>query len=396
MVPLNLYQYRDEVKRALLARKSELEQEWDPLIASWLAYAFACEQGSRSLPLQDSFQRLDAWSQEEEAWHSQRNIGPLLFLSWLHKQQNIPVNETYAEKAVQMLQTLNSDFKFSPLRSPEQVFLIALGVSAIERVETKERLSNLISLQIKGALARQVMFAAALKEVGREYPLSLSEPMDITDIIATLWWAERENYPDKNQYWSQFASNIDTILLYRTEELDTRRILSEWELALLFEALVRETANPDPNMLFDYYPLHPRIREIAKSDFKQGNYSGAVFEACKALEDFLKKVSGSTSIGIRLVSEVLGRPDMSKNNYSHPKVKINDLDQASVDFITQLDEQKGFSSLTIGIFQAFRNPKGHQPKDKAWAGIDAYEALDQLITISLVMKRIEAATGSTP
>jgi uncharacterized protein (TIGR02391 family) len=395
MVPLNLYQYRDEVKRALLARKSELEQEWDPFIASWLAYAFACEKDSQSLLLQELFQRLDAWSQEEDAWQSKRNSGPLLFLGWLRKQQHLPVSETYAEKAAQMLEAMNPDDRFSPLRSPEQVFLIALGVSAIERVDTRERLSNLISSQIKGSLARQVMFVAALKEVGGNYPLSLSEPKDITDVIAGLWWAERENRPDKSQYWSQFASNMDTILLYRADEFDARHILSEWELAMLFEALVQQTTIRDPNMLFDYYPLHPRIRQIAESDFKQGNYSGAVFEACKAFNDFLRSHVTSKSSEVQLVREVLGEPD-AKDEKLKPRISLNPLDPSSPDYNSQQNEQRGYSHIAIGIFMAFRHPKGHEPKDKRWVDIDAYEALDQLVIISTVMKRIEKALSSKP
>jgi len=395
MVSLNLYQYRDEVKRALLARKSELEQEWDPFVASWLVYAFACEQDPQLLLLQDLFQRLDVWSQEENVWQSKRNSGPLLFLLWLRRQLSLPVGETYAGKAVQMLQTLNPDDRFSPLRSPDQVFLIALGVSAIEQVDTKERLSNLISSQIKGSLARQVMFVAALKEMGRDYPLSLAESKDITDIIAALWWAERENYPDRSQYWSQFSGNVDAILLYRADEFDTRHILSEWELALLFEALVQETANPDPNMLFDYYPLHPRIRQIAESDFKQGNYFGAVFEACKAFNDFMRDLVKSQSSEVKLVKEVLGEPD-AKDEKLTPLIKLSPLNPSSPDYRSQQDEQRGYSHIGVGIFMAFRHPKGHEPKDKHWVGIDAYEALDQLVTISAVMKRIEKALTSSP
>lgn len=87
---------------------------------------------------------------------------------------------------------------------------------------------------------------------------------------------------------------------------------------------------------------------------------------------------------------------MNSASFSMPLVLINPLDSTSRDFISQLDEQKGFSSLTMGIFQAFRNPKGHQPKDKNWVGIDAYEALDQLVVISLVMKRLQDATGIAP
>jgi uncharacterized protein (TIGR02391 family) len=395
MVSLNLYQYRDEVKRALLARKNEVEQEWDPFVASWLAYAFACEQDSRSLLLGELFQRLDAWSQEEDAWHSQRNIGSLLFLAWLRKRQNLPVSETHTYKAIQMLQTLNPDDRFSPLRSPDQVFLIALGVSAIEREDEKKRLTDLISPRVKGVLARQIMFAAALKEMGRNDPLSLAEPKDITDIIALLWWAERENRPDKSQYWSQFASNMDTILLYRADEFDTRHILSEWELAILFEAVVRQTTVPDPNMLFDYYPLHPRIRKIAEGDFKQNNYFGAVLEACKAFNDFLRDVVNSQSSEVVLVKEVLGEPE-AKGEKLRPRIKLNPLDPASSDYGSQQNEQRGYSYIGIGIFMAFRHPKGHEPKDKDWVRIDAYEALDQLATISAVMKRIEKAISQKP
>jgi uncharacterized protein (TIGR02391 family) len=165
---------------------------------------------------------------------------------------------------------------------------------------------------------------------------------------------------------------------------------------LLYEALIGQTNKPEPIMLFDYYPLHSRVRQIAGEDFKQGNYLGAVFEACKALEDYLKRISGSSRIGVALVEDVLGKPNMSSHNFSAPLVKVNPLDTTSTDFVSQLDEQKGFSSMTIGVFQAFRNPKGHQPKDKNWVGIGAYEALDQLVVISLVMKRLQDATGIIP
>lgn len=400
MVSLNLFQYRDDVKRALLARKNGLDMEWDPFVASWLAYAFACENKQPSLLLQDMYQRLELWAQEEEVWQSPRNIGPLFCLVWFRKQQCIPVEASYVEKAAQMFDRLrlNADDRFSPLRFPEQVFLVALGISTLERHELQEQFASILALQVRGTLARQIVFGAALRELGKNPRLPASKPANVTDVLVRLWWVERygDNPDDKSLCWSQFEGIADTILLDRAEDFDTRHVLSEWELAMLYEALLRQTSQPDPTMLFDYYPLHPRIRQIAEEDFKRGNYFGAVFEACKVLEDYLKTISGSTSIGVRLVSDVLGDPNMSSKSFSPPKVKINPLDPTCADFVSQLDEQKGFSSLGTGIFQAFRNPKGHQPKDKEWVSIDAYEALDQLIVISLVMKRIENATGVKP
>lgn len=396
MVSLNLLRYRDEVKRALLARKNELDQEWDPFVASWLAYAFLCETGAPSLLAQEVFKRLEAWSQEESAWNFRRNIAPLLFLIWLEKRFNHVPDDAFVERVTVLLKTLNPDDKFSPLRHPEQVFLMALGISEIKGQDGNE-FTSAISSQLRGSLARQILFTAALRELGQKRRLPISEPRDVTDVLALLWWAERYGEGvDRSVWWSKFESLADTVLLHKAEEFDTRRVLSEWELVLLYEALIQQTSKPDPAMLFDYYPLHPRIKEIAEQDFKRGYYFGAVFEACKALEDYLKRASDVTKIGVRLVEEVLGKPDMNSSNFSPPVVKINPLDKTSTDFVSQLDEQKGFSSLTIGIFQAFRNPKGHQPKDKNWVGIDAYEALDQLVIVSLVVRRIEGATGIKP
>jgi hypothetical protein len=65
----------------------------------------------------------------------------------------------------------------------------------------------------------------------------------MADIIAILWLSERENRPDKSKYWAQFADSMDTISLYKIDEVSTRRVLSDFELVLLFEALVRETTN---------------------------------------------------------------------------------------------------------------------------------------------------------
>ena len=163
---LNFHQYRAEVKRALLLRKSQVEQEWDPFIASWLAYGFVHEPNMQSLPLKELFQHLDEWSQGEDAWQWKRNIGPLFFVIWLRKRQNLPISEIHIHKAIQMLENLNPDDRFSPLRAQDQIFLIALGVSAMNQVKAKEYLCSFIPSQIKGTLARRIMFCAALKEVG--------------------------------------------------------------------------------------------------------------------------------------------------------------------------------------------------------------------------------------
>ncbi len=237
MVSLNLFQYQDEVKRALIARKNDLDLEWDPMVASWLAYAFACETRARSLLLEDLAQRLEVWTRGEDVWQSPRNIGPLFFLVWLCRKQSIQVDETYIQKAVRMFNLLrqNADDRFSPFRSPEQVFLVTLGISVLERDEPREQFVQILASQVRGMLARQLVFIAALRELGETPRFPSLEPADVTDVLVRLWWAEKYgDDADKHIYWSQFEGIADTILLNRIEEFDTRRMLSEWELAMLY------------------------------------------------------------------------------------------------------------------------------------------------------------------
>lgn len=55
------------------------------------------------------------------------------------------------------------------------------------------------------------------------------------------------------------------------------------------------------------------------------------------------------------------------------------------------NEQAGLTYIAEGIFRAFRNPKGHEPEDHPSLEMGPYEALDQLITIDYIWRRIERA-----
>ena len=56
-----------------------------------------------------------------------------------------------------------------------------------------------------------------------------------------------------------------------------------------------------------------------------------------------------------------------------------------------INEQEGLALITEGIFKAFRNPRGHKPEDHPLLEIGPYEALNQLIVIDYIWKRIESA-----
>jgi uncharacterized protein (TIGR02391 family) len=396
MVPLrlNFYQYREQVKRAILQRKATLGANWDPLIAAWLGYALMQDGLDQNPHLLELIQSLERWAQES-VQGMPRYLGSLCFLCYLQLQRGQPMLEIALE-ALKRIRTMDPDSKFSPLRAPEQMFLIALLVARLDDTwrETKDLLTAIVKSQSIGPLQRRIMFSAAGKELGLNSDLDIptSTVPDIGDVIALVWWYERyRNAGESNKWWKTFDNISDDISLVENaaaSETGEIRIVSLWEIAILYEALTKETINPDPSLLFELYPLYPRIKSITRSLFNNGEYFSAVFEATKALNDFLREKTGSQDSETTLVRNVMGDPT---RDIRDPKIKFNLLDPTSPDHRSQQNEQRGLSYLAYGVFFAFRHPKGHEPRDTQWGDITAYEALDQLIVISYLMKRIDEA-----
>ena len=67
-----------------------------------------------------------------------------------------------------------------------------------------------------------------------------------------------------------------------------------------------------------------------------------------------------------------------------PLLKFNALTTQS-----ERDEHEGLKLIAEGIVAAIRNPKGHDPKDKIT--LTAYEALEQLVVVSYIYKRLDSA-----
>jgi hypothetical protein len=116
---------------------------------------------------------------------------------------------------------------------------------------------------------------------------------------------------------------------------DYQRVISISELAMLYEALTRETKTLDPNLLFDTHPLHPRVRGVSESLSKKQEYFNAVFEATKVLNDFLRELTTLQTSETTLVSQSLGDPNTKPTN---PRIKLNPLDPTSHDYGSQQNE----------------------------------------------------------
>ncbi|RLA96978.1 MAG: TIGR02391 family protein [Deltaproteobacteria bacterium] len=384
MVLINFHEYRKEIKRELLARKEALTHVWDGFVAAWVAYGLSMDGVENNLPLKDLVSRMEWWAAQKENWESQRNLGPLAFLCWLQRRMGRSCETVLISRLLEKVQGLNADNKLSLLRDPEQVFLLSLGLGATEAA--KNRLVEVARREVvRGPLRRRVLYAAALREMGESVGVPTQDVQDAGDLVTLVWWAERYTGElNKAQQWQRYANMSEIISLNEAEASDSQRVLTVPELALLYEAVCREVLHPDPMLLFEYFPLHHRVREIARDHFRSGKYVTAVDQACKVLNELIQNKSGVLDKSeVELVQATMERiRDPAKL-----RIKFN----AFLSEESGKNEQAGLALICKGVFKAFRNPKGHKPEDHPLVQMDPYEALAQLVTISYLMERIEKA-----
>ena len=126
------------------------------------------------------------------------------------------------------------------------------------------------------------------------------------------------------------------------------------------------------NLLFDKMQFHPKVVETSKSLFETGHYAQAIFEAFKAINNFVKEKTGQSLDGRDLMAKVFREQD--------PLIKLNKLKTRS-----ERDEQEGFKFLFMGAMVGIRNPKAHDNVIQT----DPYKTLEYLSFASLLMRRIE-------
>jgi len=126
------------------------------------------------------------------------------------------------------------------------------------------------------------------------------------------------------------------------------------------------------NFLFDKMEFHPEIIKASESLFKSHHYAQAIFEAFKAVNNFVKQKTGLSLDGKDLMAKVFKE--------ENPIIKLNELKTRS-----EQDEQEGFKFLFMGAMVGIRNPKAHDNVTQP----DMHRALEYLGFASLLMKRIE-------
>jgi len=149
-------------------------------------------------------------------------------------------------------------------------------------------------------------------------------------------------------------------------------------------SLKRKIAKPEKELVIEKETLinhmsimefHPKIIEVSKSLFETGHYSQAIFEAFKAVNNFVKEKTESSLDGKDLMAKVF-REEASI-------IKLNELKTQ-----TDIDEQEGFMFLFMGAIEGIRNPKAHENIIQT----DPYKTLEYLALASLLMRRAEEGT----
>jgi len=386
MVPLkiNLYELKEELKRALIHRLSAITPYEHPLDWAWIAYAFSCD-GQKNNPLfEQSVDALEKWAISEEAGIKDKNLAPLCLCYFLSSNQDIKhIISNKAESILKRVIIKKGITKFSPLNDPEQVFCVTLGLKDII-TKYSHQLIEIIIKNMNGRPLRKALYLASLFEMERNTH-KLPEVEGIQnpeDIITILWLFERykSEHSEKIKFLWKSYENVHASIGFDITDSEGLILISNRTLALLYETVTKETKGPNPDMLFDLYPLHPQIKKIAEKHFKSKNYVGAIFEATKKLNEFIQNITE-----IKDKEEVkLVQATMKQNN---PIIVFNDFFHEK----SGENEHFGLALIAEGIFKAFRNPKGHKPEDHPMLKMDPYEALDQLIIIDYIWKRIEQA-----
>lgn len=137
--------------------------------------------------------------------------------------------------------------------------------------------------------------------------------------------------------------------------------------------------------IFDNLKLHPTIKKASGKLFKDGHYASAIFEAYKALNNYVKRRSKRKKLD--------GKDLMSKVFRFEYDQEIDQIERKPVLQLSELrnrserDEQEGFMFLFMGAMQGIRNPKAHDLIEQE----DPYKTLQYLSAASLLAKRVYEA-----
>ncbi len=200
------------------------------------------------------------------------------------------------------------------------------------------------------------------------------DPERILGIIRTM--CDPQAHIGNTQELEQMRGHLNELLAFYGW-----RVTEEGKIIEAKEAVSVLAPPAAPNeKLFDGRCFHRTIVEHGRQHFALGAFSHAVFECCKAFDCAIHKIAGIDESGQSLMCKAL--------NPTGP-VKINAHSTQS-----ERDEQQGFMYLCMGLMNAIRNPRGHEP-ESTWP-TSCEDALDVLSLISFLFRRLESTGRVAP
>lgn len=394
---LDYHKLKEQTKTVLLRRWQQIDLAADSLVWAWTARAFSAEGVENNPLLEQAIEQGRRWLNSDEVWKSDSQLASAGILSALFRQAGDEGCVKITPQVIEQVERLRAKdvSKFSRLNDPDFVFGFVVGFAdafpeelrrwLVEHCERSAQTNN---------WRRCMLFAAASCELkGTISPLPINGgDLQVYEVIPALWFAEC--YPElvdsddrRRGVWEAFErikegiswedSVSENATLYTSSPVDT---------AMFYEALLRRTREIDPVTLFKNLPLHPEVRHSAESLFIKGEYVNAVFEAAKT---FIDKVKHRASNPVDKNGKALDGVVLLDNIFDRTGSKIPKLKFTNLSTLAEQNEHDGLYFIARGIAQAFRNPKGHLPK--AAISLGPGEALEQLATISYLMKRLDSA-----
>jgi uncharacterized protein (TIGR02391 family) len=134
-----------------------------------------------------------------------------------------------------------------------------------------------------------------------------------------------------------------------------------------------ESFDPDEALLAEYDRRirDPELRTATRSRFVVKHYSDAVEAGVKALNECVRRKSGSVDDGDSLMTTVFSPND--------PVVRINKGRSKS-----DISEQRGHMQMCQGVVAAWRNPRAHSSQfaDTPERALSMLETIDGLIAVT--------------
>ncbi len=226
----------------------------------------------------------------------------------------------------------------SPLLPEPKVFL---SVNEIDRgiAKLQRRLDELNALDLRACVyehtrADDAFFAELRSTVSEVFGPNSPELKDTSEqfyYTIVLGMEEYERVQLREEARSGHRTHIQSLIKRLKEKRED----------------LEEGDSPAPSSYFDKLKLHPRIADVARDMFLDGHHWPAVFEASKALFNYVKERSRMHHLdGVPLMTTVFSR--------KNPVLAFNELADK-----TQEDEQEGMMHLFMGAALAIRNPGGH-------------------------------------